>query len=498
MLEAYSQALATLLQPINMLVLLTGAAIGLIVGIIPVIGGLFALSLLLPFIFGLPAEIGLIFLVAIHSIGNTSGGITSILINIPGQGPCAATMLDGFPMNQRGEGARAIGACVSSSMFGGLIPVIFALAMIPAILPIALALGQPEMAALIILGISFVATLSGDSIMKGLIAGLAGLLLSLVGYHAITGIHRYTFDTAFLYDGIALIPLILGLFGVCELFLMLSSRQNTIAQQPVITKTSAVLSGLKDVWRHGWLWFRCTVIGYIVGIIPGIGTGVAAWLCYGHAKQTSKHPEEFGTGRVEGVIAPEAANNAAESGALLTTMALGIPGSAGMSIMLAALLVLGITPGPQMVTENLPLSITLLLTVAFANIIGGVICLFTANYMVRLALVPLDFLFSGILVVIMTGVYIATLSMWNFVIIICFGLLGLVMKNYGYSRPAFTLGFILGQMFENYLLLSLKLHGPLFFITPISLTLLVITIVMLNYRSLARLTLLLRSRLVRS
>jgi len=497
-LEAYIQALATLLQPLNILAMFTGVVLGLIVGVIPVIGGLFALSLLLPFIFGMPAEIGLILLVGLHSVGNTSGGITSILINIPGQGPCAATMLDGFPMNQRGEGARAIGACVGSSMFGGLIPVFLALAMIPVILPLALALGQPEMTALIVMGISFLATLSGDSVIKGLISGLAGILISLVGYHTITGIHRYTFETTFLYDGIALIPLILGLFGLCELFLMISSRQNTIAQQPVVTKISAVLDGVKDVWLHRWLWFRSTIIGYIIGIIPGIGTGIAAWLCYGHAKQTSKHPEEFGTGRVEGVIAPETANNAAEAGALLTTMALGIPGSAGMAIMLAALLVLGITPGPQMVTDNLPLALTLLGAVAFANIIGGVISLFTANYMVRLALVPLDFLFVGVIVVVMAGVYVATLSPWNYAVIIGFGLLGLIMKNHGYSRPAFVLGFILGELFENYLLLSLKLHGPLFFITPISLTLLALTIVMLNYRSVARLILSLRARMARS
>jgi len=293
--EAYASAIAILFQPINLLILVVGVLIGLIIGVIPTIGGVVSLTLLLPFVFRMPVEVALILLVALHSVVHTSGSIPAILFNIPGTGPNAATMLDGFPMNQKGEGARAIGADATSSMFGGIVPVFLVLAMVPLILPIVIAFGQPEMAALVLLGISFLAALSGGSVTKGIVAGMLGLLLSLIGYHSITGIHRFSFGTAFLYDGIALIPLALGLFGLSELFHLTMRGQITIAQKAVVTRLSDVFEGVKDVWRHKWLWFRSTVIGYIIGVIPGIGAEVASWVCYGQARQTCKNPEEFGS-----------------------------------------------------------------------------------------------------------------------------------------------------------------------------------------------------------
>jgi len=485
MLEAYGTAIATLFQPVNLLVMLVAVVIGLIVGIIPGISGGTMVAILLPFVFRMPAEVALILLVALHAVVYTSGGITSILLNMPGEGSSAATMLDGFPMTQKGEGSRAIGAAITSSMAGGVVPVFLALAMVPAMMPIIIAFGQPEMAILVLVGISFLAALTGGSVTKGMISGLLGLLLSFVGFHSVTGVHRFTFGTVFLYDGIALVPLILGLFGLSELFHLVMEGETAIAQRAVV-KLSGVVVGMKDVWRHKWLWFRSTIIGYIVGIIPGIGAGVATWVSYGQAKQTSKHPEKFGTGVVEGVIAPEAADNAKEAGSLLTTMALGIPGSAIMALMLAAFLMVGVTPGPSMMTEHLPLALTLLLGIALANIIGGIICLFSASYMVRVASVHLDFLFPGILIVALIGVYVATLSPMDFIVALAFGLFGLVMRRYDYSRPALLLGFILGGMFERYSLLSIKIYGPLFFIRPIPLALLIIMILLLNYPYLKR------------
>jgi putative tricarboxylic transport membrane protein len=485
MLEAYGAAIATLFQPVNLLIMLAAVLVGLAVGIMPGISGMTMLALLLPFVFGMPAESVLILLVALTSVVWTSGGITSILLNIPGEGPSAATLLDGFPMAQKGEAGRAIGAAVTSSMAGGIVPVFFALAMVPAVMPIVMAFGQPEMALMVLLGISFLAALTGGSVIKGIISGMLGLLISFVGFHYVTGVHRFSFGTAFLYDGFELVPLALGLFGIAELFELIMKGQTTIAQKAT-TKLSGVVEGMKDVWRHRWLWFRSTVIGYIVGIIPGIGAGVATWVCYAQAKQTSKHPEDFGTGAVEGVIAPEAADNAKEAGALLTTMVLGIPGSAVMSLMLAAFLMVGVTPGPRMLTDNLPLALTLLLGIALANIIGGVICLLAAPYMAKLALVNLDFLFPAILVIAFVGIYVATQSPLNFIVALAFGMLGLVMRKYGYSRPSLMLGFILGAMFENYSLLSIKIYGPLFMFRPIPIIMLVIMLVVLAYPGIRR------------
>jgi putative tricarboxylic transport membrane protein len=485
MLGAYGVAIATLFQPLNLLVMLAAIVIGLLVGIIPGVSGATMLVILLPFVFHMPAEVALIMLVALHAVVYTSGGITSILLNMPGEGSSAATLLDGFPMTQQGQGSRAIGAAVTSSMAGGIVPVILALAMVPLMMPIIMAFGQPEMAILILLGISFLAALTGDSVIKGLISGMVGLLLSFVGYHYVTGVHRFDFNTVFLYDGISLVPLLLGLFGLSEMLYLISKGETAIARRTAV-KISGVVEGAKDVWRHRWLWFRSTIIGYVVGIIPGIGAGVATWVAYGQAKQTSKHPEKFGTGAVEGVIAPEAADNAKEAGALLITMALGIPGSAIMALLLAAFLMVGVTPGPGMMIDHLPLALTLLLGIALANIIGGVICFLAAPQLVRVASVHLDFLFPAILMAVAIGVYVATLSPMDFITLLVFGLLGLAMRKFGYSRPALLLGFILGGLFENYSLLSIKLYGPLFFLRPIPLALLVITIILLNYPNIKR------------
>ncbi len=481
MLEAYASALETLFQPINLAVLLAAVIFGLIVGVIPGISGLIALSLLLPFIFNMPLEIALILIIALHAVVFTGGSISAILLNLPGTAPNAATSLDGYPMSQRGEGARAIGASVTSSMFGGVIPVFFALAMIPAIMPMIMAFGQPEMAALVLLGLSFLGILSSGSFTKGILSGMLGLMISFIGYHSITGVHRFSYGTAFLFDGIEIIPLVLGLFGLSELLYLFMKGQPTIALKTVDARLTDVFEGAKDVWRHKWLWFRSSVIGYIIGVIPGIGAEVATWICYGQAKQTSKYPEKFGTGVVEGVIAPEAANNGKEAGSLLTTMALGIPGSTVMVIILAALLMVGITPGPTMMDEHLPLALTLLLGIALANIVGGIICLFAAPYLARIASVNLDFISTGVLILIFAGVFTVTLAPLNFLVVLCFGLLGLAMKLYGYSRPALILGFVLGASFENYIWLSVKIYGPLFFFRPIPMVLLAIIFLMVGF-----------------
>jgi putative tricarboxylic transport membrane protein len=479
-LEAYGAAFGTLFQPVNLLIMLGAVLIGLFVGILPGLGGGTMVAILLPFVFTMKAEVALILLIGIHAVVYTSGGITSILLNIPGEAASAATCLDGFPMAQKGEAGRAISAAVTSSMAGGVFPVFLALVMIPLMMPIILAFGQPEMAMLVLLGISFMAALSGGSIIKGALSGVLGLLISFIGYHGVTGVARFTFGTTFLYDGIDLIPFALGLFGLSEMFDIGMQGKTSIARFSV-TNFSGVILGMRDVWYHRWLWLRSTLIGYIIGIIPGIGGQVATWVCYGQAKQSSKYPEKFGTGVVEGVIAPEAADNAKESGALLTTMAFGLPGSAVMTLILAAFVMVGVTPGPRMLTDNLPLALTLLLGIALANIIGGIICLVAAPQLSRLATVHFDFLFPSVLILSVAGIYLATSSTWNFVLVLAFGLLGLIMKRTGYSRPALMLGLVLGAMFENYFLLSLKLYGPLFFFRPIPMVLLVIMILVLFY-----------------
>jgi len=481
MLEAFIEALRFLFTPTAMSVMFITVVISMIGGIIPGIGAKVTCSLFLPFLWLMQKETALLVLVSLQACSMTAGSITAIVLNIPGTNPNAATLIDGFPMNQKGEGSRAIGASVMASMAGGAIPVFLCLAMIPMLLPILMAFRAPEMAMLTLLGLSFMAALTGKSISKGIISGALGVAIGMIGFHGSTGVYRFTFGSNFLYDGPSVATFALGLFGLAELFDMKLKGQATIAQEEVSGKFSDVLRGVKDVWTYKWLWFRSAMIGYIVGLIPGIGAEVSTFVAYGQAKQLSKNPEKFGKGCVEGVIAPESANNAKEASSLLTTMAFGIPGSSLMAILMGGFLMVGVTPGPKFLADNLPLALILLLGIAITNVMGGVICLFAAPYLGRIARVHIDFIFSGVLVILFVGAFVIENSMLNILMIFILALLGVIMKRYGYSRPALLLGFILGALAELYTLRSFHLYGPFFFKSPICLAIIGIIVAVFTF-----------------
>ncbi len=481
MLEAFGQAIVTFLQPKILIVLFPAILLGIIIGILPGIGGLVGGSLLLPLLFRLPPEMALTILVAFYAVTFTGGSITAVLINIPGTGPNAVTLIDGFPMTQKGEGGRAVGAAVTASMMGGVGSVFLALLTVPLVMPIIMAFKAPELFVLVFLGLVFMAEIISDSPIKGMISGFMGLLISLVGVQGLTGTDRLTFGSSFLLNGLDLVAVATGLFGISELIDMLVKGQSRITQKIETQKMSQVLQGARDVFVHRLLWLRSTVIGYVVGVIPAIGAETAIWVAYAQAKKTSKNPEKFGKGCVEGVIAPESANNAEAPGALLTTMAFGIPGSAFMAILLGGFLLVGVVPGPAMMREHLPLAFILIIGMAVSNIIGGLFCLAAAPYLAKVALVNMDFLFPVVLILIFAGAYISANSMLNVIVAIIFGLLGFIMKRLGYFRPPLLLGFVLGELMEFYLLRSVKLFGPLFFMTPICLVQIAIIIGLFGY-----------------
>lgn len=465
--QAMGIGITTLFQPDTMLYLISAVIISLIFGIIPGISAMTSMPLALPFIFRMTPEVALPFLVGLCSAGMTGGAISAILLNVPGTPGNAATVIDGYPMTQKGEGNRAIGAAVTASMTGGVFSVILSIAMIPIVLPIIMLFNMPELLFTIILGLAFMAVMTGKSKIKGLVSGGVGLLISFIGFQAVTGQERFAFGTVFLYDGLDITAICLGLFGVAELMEMHIKGQTSIVQTKLKGTLSQTIQGAKDVWHHKWLWFRSTIIGYIVGVIPGIGATTSCFVAYGQAKQLSKNPEKFGTGCVEGVIAPQSSDNANNGGSLLTTMALGIPGDAMMAILLGGFLLVGVIPGPTMLTERLPLAYTLLLAIVFANIIGGVICFFSARYMVKLTSISLDFLFPLLIVIILVGAFVTVNNIANIIVVIITGLIGFIGHRFGYPRPTLLLGFIMGPLFEKYFFHSLLLHGPWFFLTPI-------------------------------
>ncbi len=485
MLEAFIQGAAGLLQPTPLLMVLLGVIAGLILGIIPGIGSMVGVVLVMPFIYKMDPWVALPFILALMTVTFTAGSISAILINIPGTPPNAATLIDGFPMTRKGEGGRAIGAAVMASMAGGVAGVPLSLVMIPLIIPLVLAFGWAELFIVILMGLSFIALLAGGSAIKGLISGATGLIFSFVGLQALSGYPRLTFGTLFLYDGFHMIPLFLGFFGMAELIDMLVRRETTIAQVEITKlKLSDIFEGAKDVFRHWGLWLRCTIIGHIVGVIPGTGAQTATFVCYGQAKAISKNPEKFGTGCVEGVIAPESANNAKEAGSLLTTLSFGIPGSPVMALLLGVFMLLGLQPGPGMLLEHLDLSMNMMLTIVVANIAGGVICFFAAPYLARVAKVRMDFLFPVILVFVFFGAYAPFKEMLDLIVALFFGVLGFFMIRFGYSRAALVLGYVLGYAFEFYLFLGLKTGGALFFASPIGLVLIAIIVRLYAYHPL--------------
>ncbi len=482
MLDALGQALLNFGQIHLWLAIFLGIAIALTVGIIPAIGGLMMMAIFLPFCYYIPKEIALPFMLSLVACSMTGGSITSILMNIPGTEANAATLLDGFPMTQKGQAGRALGASVTASGASGIITVIIALIMIPMIMPMLMAITSADMVFVILIGIAFLSVLSRGSMLKGMISGIAGLLLAMVGSQAATGMARFTFAIPYLYDGFSLVPVLMGLFAL-PATIALATRESIVTKPELahIKGMHEVLEGAKDVFRHWGLWIRGSLIGFIVGLIPGIGPSTAIFVAYAQGKQTSKYPEKWGTGIIEGVIAPESSNNAVISGAALTALALGIPGSTSMAILLGAFLIVGLVPGPQILIENLDLSLTLLLTIVFSNIIASTICLFLAPRLAKIATIPARYLFAPTLIITIVGTYAFKGRFEDVLVAIAFGVIGLLMQKWGYNRPALLLGLILGFYFEKYLFISLSGQGPLFWVRPISLCLIVLLIAIFVY-----------------
>jgi TctA family transporter len=314
--------------------MLLGIAIGFAVGILAGLGGPVTLALMLPFIFKMEAVEAFAFLLGMSAVTATTGDITSILFGIPGEAITAATIVDGHPMAKKGEAGRALGAALMSSLVGAIFGALCLALAVPIVRPLVLSIGSPEFFMLALLGITFLAALTGEAVIKGLIAAALGLLFVTVGLDPIGGIERYTFGSLYLWDGLGLVPVTLGLFALPEI-IDLAVKGTSIAQTDV-GKLGGVMEGIKDTFRHWWLVLRCSAIGAYIGVIPGMGDSVSQWVAYAHAVQSSAEKERFGNGAVEGVLGPGAANNSNLGGALIPTIAFGVPGSVTMAILLGA------------------------------------------------------------------------------------------------------------------------------------------------------------------
>ena len=358
---------------------------------------------------------------------------------------------------------------LSAIMLMGLVAVV----MMFAIMPIIMSITSREMVFIILIGLAFISMLGNEGRVKSLISGCLGLMLSCIGMVMVSGEVRFTFDQAFLFEGLPIVPVCFGLFAVPPMVeLAMKGSEGTISNVTITSLSiKDTLKGAWDVLRNKFLCLRCAIIGYFFGILPGVGANAAVFLAYGHAKATDKKPESFGTGNVRGVIGPESCNNAKESGSWLTTFALGVPGSSTGAIGLGALMMMGIMPGPGMLTEHLDITFSLLMIVALANIVGFIICFPLVAPLARIAAIPSRILVPLVFIFIVVGTYANRSLMEDIVLLLIFSVIGLIVRRFKYNAGSMLLGYILGTMFENYLFISLQIEGITFFMHPIPLLL---------------------------
>lgn len=457
MFELILQALGILFQPATLGIMLLGVLVGMVVGILPGLGGTVGMSLLLPFIFGMDAETAIPLLIGMAAVIHTADTFPSVLLGVPGSSGSQATIMDGYPLARKGQAGRALSAAFFSSMFGGLIGATTLLLILPIARPIVLAFGSPELFMLAVLGLSMVAILAGKRPLRGLISGMLGLLIGAIGAAPTAAVYRYTFGSLYLWSGVPLAVLALGLFALPEILNLLIAGKS-IAQDGAKLESmrSSWLQGLRDVVVNKFLVLRSAVVGVMVGFIPGLGGAVVDWISYGVARQTVKNPEGFGKGDVRGVIAPESSNNAKEGGALIPTLLFGIPGSGGTAVLLGGFILLGLQPGPTMLKETGSLNITILIimTLALANVFGTLACLSMSGIVSKLATVPAARLAPFVLIIMMAGAYQSTRHWGDLIAFLLIGLLGWVMTHLKYPLPPLLIGYVLSEGVERYLWLS--------------------------------------------
>jgi TctA family transporter len=454
------QALAIMTDPVRIGFLLLGVVIGLILGVIPGLGGLVGLSLLLPFTYDMNPYTALAFLLGLQSVTVTSDTIPAVLFGVPGTVGSAATILDGYPMARNGEAGRAFGAAFTASVIGGLAGALLLGVSIPILRPIMLSIGSPELLMICVFGLSLAAVLSGGSPLKGLAVACIGVLASTAGDEPQTGTLRWS-ESLYTWSGIPVVPVALGLFAVPEIADLVIQRKSIGGEAgKFMNMRMGQLQGVRDVFRSWFLVLRCSAIGAGLGAIPGIGASVVDWIAYGHAARSEKDAARtFGKGDVRGVIASESSNNAKEGGALVPTIAFGVPGSASMVLILGAFLVHGLIPGPDMLSKHLDITYAMVWSVAFANIFGAGICFAFATQLARVTLVPIGILAPVVLALVFIGAFQGSQHWGDIYVLLIFGFLGFIMKRLRWPRPPLILGFVLGGLVERYMFISFELYG---------------------------------------
>lgn len=455
MVEIAFSALSSVLSGTHLLFMLVGVLVGLVVGILPGLGGIAGMSILLPFLYGMDPISALGMLIGLVAVIPTGDTFTSVMMGIPGSSASQATVLDGFPLAKSGEAARALSASFLSSMIGGVFGALVLTVAILVARPLILSFSSAELFMLTLFGLSMVAVLAGKSLAKGVAAAGLGLVIGSVGTSPATGEARMVLGIDYLYDGLPLVVVAMGVFALPEIIDLLK-REQAIAERYALGGGWA--KGVRDVLRNPWLVLRCSSLGCVIGALPGLGGSVVDWIAYSHAMQTTRDRSRFGKGEIRGVIAPESANNACQGGALIPTLLFGVPGSGSMAVFLGGMILLGIQPGVTMVETRLDLTYSIIWSLAIANILGAGLCLLLARYIARLTALPFVYLAPFMIMVVLFAAFQATRSMGDLVALLLMGVLGVYMRRFGWPRPALLIGFVLAPGAESYLYQAVQFY----------------------------------------
>lgn len=480
-IELLIEALQLAFTPMNLLLILGGMTIGVFTGALPGISSSMGVVLMLPFTYYMDIVPSIMMLSALYAGSAYGGSITAILFNTPGTAESVATTFDGYPMAQKGEAGKALGLAMTGSAFGGIFSVIIMLLLAPPMSAVALKIQSPEYLGLTLLGIACISSVGTKSLVKSLVTGVFGILLALIGLDPLAGVTRMTFGNIYLMNGIEFIPVMIGSFALAEVLKQAIERQESMDAD---VKISIDSMNLKEILKYKATMIKSAIIGTVIGILPGTGGSIASIVSYGEAVRSSKDKSQFGKGAPEGILAPETANNAAGGGAMIPTLVLGIPGSPTAAIMLAALVLQGLQPGPQLMKEQPLLLYGVFISMLIASLAVFIAARGAVKIFAAILKFPYQFIAPAILMFSVIGSFSLSNNLSSIWVMILFGFFGYFLKKYHFSGASLVLGLVLGKMMEENLrrtlLLSKGSYAPLF-TRPISLVILIFVLLTLFY-----------------
>lgn len=445
--------LQTLLSLESIIALIAGTVGGMVIGALPGFSAAMGVSLLIPITYGMGPVAALSMLVAMYTSAIYGGSITAILCHTPGTPASAATAIDGFQLTKQGRGMEAMGVATLGSAVGGTVSAIAMLLIAPALGAFSLKFSVLEYFLLSVFGLTVIASLAGDSVIKGLFSGILGLALGCVGLDAISGFPRMTLGVIQLEDGINFVPALIGLFSISQVMSLAwdvyHGKKGSVIEDEENLRKSLALPPFKETKTLFPTMARCSIVGTIVGIVPAAGAGVSSWICYSMGKKFSKHPEKFGHGALEGVASCETGNNAATGGALIPLITLGLPGSSVAAILLGGMMIHGLTPGAAMFTKHANTTYAIMIGFLIANILMGIVGLFAARYIAHVSAVPMGYLGPVITALCFLGTFAIRNNLFDVGVMVVFGLLGFLLKRCGFAAPPMILGMVLSDICEN-------------------------------------------------